>query len=119
MRRTIAWVVACAAGVAGCGPIQSTAFIVDADVQLEAARAADAARLAPYEFTSAEAYLHKAREEVGYADYEVAIDFAGKGAKFAREAKEKSMAAKAEGALPAAPGANFPPPPPPPPPPVP
>ncbi len=101
-----------------CGPVQSTALIVDADVQYEAARAADAARLSPYEFTSAEVYLHKAREEVGYADYEVAIDFANKASKFARDAKEKSMAAKAEGALPSAPSVATPPPPPPPPPPI-
>jgi hypothetical protein len=105
--------------------VESTALIMDADVQVEAARAADASRLSPYEFTAAVAYLHKAREETGYADYEVAIDFAHKASKFAHEAKEKAMAAAAEGALPAVPEAtpppmpvvpqsNFPPPPPPP-----
>jgi hypothetical protein len=85
---------------AGCGPTQSTALIIDADVQLQAARTADAPKLSPYEFTAAEAYLHKAREEQGYSDFEVAIDFADKASKFAREAKEKAMAARAEGAVP-------------------
>lgn len=80
---------------------------MDADVELQAARTADASKLAPFEFTAAEAYLHKAREEQGYADFEVSIDFAQKALKFAKEAKQKSMAAKAEGALP-----NMPPTPP-------
>jgi hypothetical protein len=93
----------------GCGPVQSTYLIMKADVQVEGARAADASRLSPYEFTAAVAYLHKAREETGYADYEVAVDFAQKAAKYAQEAKEKSMAAAAEGALPSVPGATPPP----------
>ena len=37
----------------GCGPVQSTSLILDADVQLEAARAADAPKYAPYEYTLA------------------------------------------------------------------
>jgi hypothetical protein len=86
--------------VLGCGPTQSTAIIMDAEVQLEAATTADAEKLAPYEWTGALAYLHKAREEQGYSDYEVAIDFAEKARKLAREAKSKAMAAKSEGALP-------------------
>ncbi len=85
---------------AGCGPTQSTALILDADVQLQAARTADAPKLAPFEFTAAESYLHKAREEQGYSDFQEAIDFADKALKYAREAKEKAMAARAEGAVP-------------------
>ena len=41
--------------VAGCGPIQSTASLIDADVEVEAARAAGAAASSTYEFTAAEA----------------------------------------------------------------
>ena len=87
----------------GCGPTQSTALIIDADVQLESARAADGPKLAPYEYTSAEVYLHKARELQGYANFEVSIDFGRKAVKFANEARQKAMAAKAEGALPSVP----------------
>lgn len=97
---------------AGCGPTHSTSLIMEADVQLEAARAADAAKLAPYEFTAAEAYLRKAREEQGYADFDVAIDFGKKAVKFATDAKKKSMAARAEGALPTVPSLPAAPPPP-------
>lgn len=92
-----------------CGPTQSTALIIDADVELQAARTADASRLAPYEFTAAELYLHKAREEQGYSDFEQAIDFAQKALDNARSAKQKAMAAKSEGALPTGPEAPPPP----------
>lgn len=75
----------------GCGPIQSTSLIMDADVQLDAAKKADAPKFAPYEYTLADAYLNKAREEVGYADYEVAIDFAQKALDNAKKAKDISV----------------------------
>jgi hypothetical protein len=78
--------------LAGCGPTYSTSLILDADVQFEAARAADAAKYAPYEYTLAEAYLHKAREEQGYADYDVCIRFAKKAGEAAKKAKEKALA---------------------------
>jgi hypothetical protein len=97
-------------GSTACGPTQSTALIMDADVQVESARAADAPKLSPYEYTAAEAYLHKAREEQGYSDFEVSIDYGRKSVKFATEARQKSMAARAEGALPNVP--TLPPPPP-------
>ena len=75
-----------------CGPTRSAALLIDADVQLQAARTAGAARHATYEFTSATLYLEKAREEVGYSEYEVAVGFAQKAARFAHEAREKSIA---------------------------
>lgn len=77
----------------GCGPVQSTAALVDADVALEGARAAGAATSAIYEFTGAEAYLHQAREKAGYAQYEAAIGYAQKARALAREAKDKAIAA--------------------------
>ncbi len=78
--------------LAGCGPIQSTAALIDADVQLEAARAAGAPASATYDFTAAEAYLHKAREEAGYAQYEASAQFASKARDRAAEAKKKAIA---------------------------
>lgn len=78
---------------AACGPTESTAVIIDADVELEAARAAGASKTAPYEYTAAEAYLHKAREEAGYADYQPAVTFARKARDFAKAAKAKALAA--------------------------
>ncbi len=84
---------ALALALAGCGPIQSTGALIDADVEIEAARSAGAANVAPYEFTSAEAYLHKAREVAGYARYEAATEFASKARDIAIEAKKKAIAA--------------------------
>jgi hypothetical protein len=83
---------ALALALGACGPIQSTAYLLDADVALESARTAGADKLAPYEFTAAHLYLLKAREEVGYSDFDVAVDFAKKAARFAKEAREKALA---------------------------
>lgn len=77
--------------VGGCGPVESTAVISDAQVAISGARSADGPRLAPYEFTSAELYLEKSREERGYADFEVAIEYARKSRDFARQAQSKAM----------------------------
>lgn len=86
----LAALLACAAG---CGPVQSTAYLLDAAVQIEAARTAQAERLAPYEWTSANLYLHKAREEVGYSDFEQAVSYSKKASTFANKAKENAMKA--------------------------
>ena len=81
------------ASLAGCGPIQSTGALIDADVEIEGARAAGAVTSATYEFTSAESYLHKARQLYGYSQYEAAIDFASKAREFAKDARKKALAA--------------------------
>ena len=91
MRLRLAGLALLALALLGCGPIQSTSLIMDADAQLEAARTADAPKYAPYEYTLADAYLHKAREEAGYADYEVSIDFAQKALDNAKKAKELAV----------------------------
>lgn len=83
-----------ATGLLACGPIQSTAYLLDAEVQIQAARTAGAETLSPYEWTSANLYLDKAREEVGYSDYEVAVRFAEKAARSAADARAKALAAK-------------------------
>ncbi len=78
---------------AACGPVQSTAQLVDADRQLRAAREAGAESRAPYEWTAATLYLQKAREEVGHSSYEIAVQFARKAAQYAIEARERADAA--------------------------
>ncbi len=87
MSRRVLAVCAVLAASAACGPIQSSSHLIDADVQLEAARTAQAEKYAPYEWTAANLYLHKAREEVGYSDFEQAISYAEKATKFAVQAK--------------------------------
>jgi outer membrane biogenesis lipoprotein LolB len=81
------------ATLAACGPIQSTAALIDADVEVEAARAAGASQTSPYEFTGAEAYLHKARDVSGRAQYESATRLASKALVLAKEARKNAVAA--------------------------
>jgi hypothetical protein len=81
------------ATLAACGPIQSTAALIDADVELEAARAAGAAQSSPQEFAGAEVYLHKARQVAGRAQYESATKLATKATALAKEARKNAVAA--------------------------
>jgi hypothetical protein len=81
------------AALAACGPNLSTAALIDADVELEAARAAGAAKSSTYEYATAEAYLHKAREVDGRAEYQAAERFARKAQRLASEARKNAAAA--------------------------
>jgi hypothetical protein len=85
-----------ALALGGCGPIVSTSMIMDAEAKLAAAKAAEAERYAPYEYTAAEEYLHKAHEEVGYADYGPAIDYAYKAAEAAERGTKRASDEKAK-----------------------
>jgi hypothetical protein len=77
--------------LAGCGPIQSTSALIDADVELEAARAAGAQTSAVYEYTAAETFLHEARETQGRSQYEASARFAQKAAGLAKSARQKAL----------------------------
>lgn len=86
-------VLACALALAtaGCGPVQSTSYLIDTETMLEAARTAQADKLAPYEWTSANLYYAKAKEEVGYSDYEQAVDYGKKAVDFATRARDTAL----------------------------
>jgi Domain of unknown function (DUF4398) len=87
---------ACALGavvITGCGPVQSAAFLLDAQAMLDSARTAQAEKLAPYEWTAANLYLAKSREEVGYSEYEQAVDYARKAVDFATRARDGALKA--------------------------
>lgn len=74
-----------------CGPVQSTSYLIDAQTMLHAARTAEAMTLAPYEWTAANLYLEKSKEEAGYSDYEQAIDFGKKAVDFASRARDAAL----------------------------
>jgi hypothetical protein len=74
-------------GLGGCGPVQSTATILDATAATEAAKAMKAWHWACYEYYGSLIYLQKAIEEAGYSDFEAANDFATKALKFAKAAR--------------------------------
>ncbi|MCP4605436.1 MAG: DUF4398 domain-containing protein [Proteobacteria bacterium] len=46
---------------------------------------------APYEYYSALEYLRKAREEVGYSDYEAAVEFAREARLLAHKARDIAL----------------------------
>ena len=89
-------VFALVGGVSGCGPIMSTSLIVEAEARVAASRAAEAEKYAPYEFTAAAEYLHKAHEELGYADYGPAMDYATKAAAAANKGTKRASDEKSE-----------------------
>jgi Domain of unknown function (DUF4398) len=82
--------VAVVGALAGCGPVRSTAKLIDAEANIEAARTGGAEKRAPYEWTAANLYLHKAREEVGYSNYDAGVDFAQKASDCAEAARLKA-----------------------------
>jgi len=73
----------------GCGPVEYINQVsFKAASALAAAKEAQADRYAPYEYTAAEAYLHKAREEAAYAQYQDSIEYG-------RRAEEQAHKARA------------------------
>jgi hypothetical protein len=95
----------------GCGPIEYLNQVASkAATAVAEAQKADAERWAPYEYWSAVEYLHKAREEGGYADFQVAVDFARKAQEFARQARDlaRERAASSPEGMEAMPQGNAP-----------
>jgi hypothetical protein len=85
------------ATTAGCGPIEYISQVGNkAASAVSAAKLAQADRYAPYEFTAAEEYLHKAREEGGYAQYEDAIEYGRRSEDLANRARAIAIARQSE-----------------------
>ena len=77
-----------ATSITGCGPIEYINQVgIKAAGAVSAAKLAQADRYAPYEYTAAEEYLHKAREEASYAEYEDAIEFGRKAEELANKGR--------------------------------
>src|SRR5450432_3161574 len=73
---------------AGCGPVEYINQVGNkAASAVSAAKLAQSDRYAPYEYTAAEEYLHKAREEAGHAEYEDAIEYGRKAEELANRAR--------------------------------
>jgi hypothetical protein len=86
-------VVSLAVSISGCGPIEYINQVgVKAAGAVSAAKLAQADRYAPYEYTAAEEYLHKAREEAAYAQYEDAIEFGRKAEELANKGRAIAVA---------------------------
>lgn len=98
MRAGIAglWLAA-VASLGACGPVQYISQVTSrASTELAAAKSAGAQKYAPYEYTTAELYLHKAREEAGSSDYQAAIRFGKKSEIMARKARRLAIESTSE-----------------------
>ena len=99
----------------GCGAAMSTYLILVAQADLDGAEAAEADKFAPYEYTAAQEYLRKAREEQSYADFGPSIEYAWKAQELAeagriRAEKERKDSRPPGGELPMDTGGGIPPP---------
>jgi hypothetical protein len=97
--------------IAGCGPVRYISDVGRAAAAVEDARAVQAEKYAPYWWTRATEYLHRAREVAAYADYQGASRFGQIAAEAAtRAATDARIAARdpssPRGALPPAPPAR-------------
>ena len=87
MRRVMLPLLLVLATTAGCGPIEYITIVTfEASRSVDEATAVKAGELAPYEYTAAVEYLHKAREVGGYARYHEAIEFGKKARDYGRDA---------------------------------
>lgn len=78
--------------MSGCGPVRYIKQVtLQADASVAAAKAAGADELAPYEYTLAVEYLHKAREEAAFADFEAAHRFGRRAHEAALEARKLAI----------------------------
>ena len=85
------------APLTGCGPVEYISQVGNkAASAVSSAKLAQADRYAPYEYTAAEEYLHKAREEAGYAEYQDAIEYGRRAEELANRARAVSVAKLAE-----------------------
>jgi len=96
MRAVVVLLVVVTTAVA-CGPIE---YINDvtrrASTRVERAKAAEADKYAPYYWTRAKEYLHKARERAAYADYQGANRFGRLASEAADLAEQAAVEAKAD-----------------------
>ena len=92
---TMRAMVVLALALGACGPI---AYVNDvtrkASSSVDQARAAEADKYAPYYWTRAKEYLHKARERAAYADYQGANRFGRLATEAAQLAEQTAIEAK-------------------------
>jgi hypothetical protein len=88
----------------GCGPIEYLNQVgYKAAGAVAAAKRAQADRYAPFEYTAAEEYLHKAREEAGYSQYETSLQYGRQAEEMANRARAIAITATTTSPSPAAP----------------
>jgi hypothetical protein len=90
----VMFVLASGGGFAGCGPIAYVGQVTrQASDAVEAARAVQADKYAPYWWTRATQYLARAREVAAYADFQGANRFGRLATQAATKAREEAQIA--------------------------
>lgn len=98
VKRLIICTFVCVLLLAACGPIDYLNTVtLKATRAVADAKAANAEKLAPYEYWSALTYLQMAREKVGYADFEDAVTYGEKSEEMAIKAKKLAAEKGQEG----------------------
>ncbi len=89
-----------ASGLAACGPVQYGVHVTSrANAAMTAAKSAGADKLAPYEYFQATEYLHKAKEEGAFSQYQNALYYGKRAEEMANRATQiaQDRTAKGEG----------------------
>jgi hypothetical protein len=87
--KPVAFLMLLALFTIGCGPIEYiTVVTFEASKAVNEARSSRASELAPYEYTAAVEYLHKAREVGGYSRYHEAVEWGKKARDFGHAATQ-------------------------------
>jgi hypothetical protein len=87
--------------VLGCGPVEYLNQVTRrASTAFAAAQKVDAEKLAPYEYYTAQEFLHKSREVAGYARYQLAIDYGRRAEEAALKARALALEKKGQPAAP-------------------
>jgi hypothetical protein len=89
-------VVILAVSLAACGPVTYIGEVRRASDAIDEAKGARAETLAPYWFTRATQYLHKAREVAAHADYQAANRFGRIATESAHKAVDDAHTAEKE-----------------------
>ncbi|MBZ5728688.1 MAG: DUF4398 domain-containing protein, partial [Acidobacteriia bacterium] len=92
--RALSLVAVLGLAAAGCGPVRYVSDVGRAAAAVEDARAAQAEKYAPYWWTRATEYLHKAREVAAYADFQGANRFGRLATEAANKATEEAQIAE-------------------------
>jgi len=85
----------------GCGPIQYVDTVTrKASSSVEAAKAVNADKYAPYFYTLAVEYFHRAKHEAAHSDYQAANRFGRKSREAADMARKVAVQRAANGTVP-------------------
>lgn len=84
----------CLIAFSGCGPVTTASVISDAEHDISEVKSLDGEKNAPYEYTKAASYLHKAKELQGHGLYEQASTYARRSRLMSEKAVEVARLAQ-------------------------